>query len=179
MHYKRLAVHGNVNIVTTMRGKYKNFIDAFNDLYVIDQNNCWNWQGTISLGYGLMCINNKKIFAHRFSFSHFKHEIPKGMFICHHCDNPKCVNPEHLFCGTYLDNINDRHIKGRDPGFSPGAIKKGEEQGHSKLKEYQVLEIIRMIKEGNTNVELASVFNISRQTINSIRTGKNWKHIPR
>ena len=77
---------------------------------------CWEWQGTRNKsgkGYGHLKIKGRTVSAHRVSFSTFKHEIPKGMLVCHKCDNPTCINPEHLFLGTPKDNVLDRDIKGR------------------------------------------------------------------
>lgn len=80
------------------------------------ENGCWEWQGpVVSVGYGCFRIENKSVYAHRASWEIFKGEIPKGMLICHTCDNPKCVNPEHLFIGNHKDNYEDMKKKGRHP----------------------------------------------------------------
>lgn len=75
---------------------------------------CWLWDGPIVLkGYGCFSFKQKRRFAHRVSWELYKGSIPSGMLICHRCDIPSCVNPEHLFPGTYSDNINDMYAKGR------------------------------------------------------------------
>lgn len=75
---------------------------------------CWLWVGArTSAGYGHFYIGKLAIYAHRFSWQIINGEIPKGLLICHHCDNPPCVNPNHLFLGTLSDNARDSAAKGR------------------------------------------------------------------
>lgn len=75
---------------------------------------CWLWQGRVGThGYGMLSHNGKLTTAHRVSYVLKYGDIPSGMIVCHHCDVRRCVNPEHLFLGTHLDNMRDCVAKGR------------------------------------------------------------------
>lgn len=84
--------------------------------FVDKKNGCWNWKGDLQPnGYGITTCHEtyKRSQAHRISYKVFKGEIPKGMYVCHHCDNPKCINPDHLWVGTAKENMQDAKKKGR------------------------------------------------------------------
>lgn len=134
-------------------------------------NDCWEWAGCCKNGYGYFFIEGKMYLTHRVSFELFVSIIPKGLCVCHSCDNRKCVNPKHLFLGTYQDNIDDKVKKNRQ-SHNGGA--KGEENIHNKLKERQVYQIRELLNQGYTQQKIADMFEISRGDISHIKTGRNW-----
>jgi hypothetical protein len=103
---------------------------------------CWEWTASKqTYGYGKMWFNGRLECAHRISFILFKGEIPKGIFVCHVCDNPPCVNPEHLFLGTVGDNIRDMVKKGRHFRPKYNESKTHCPKGHPYSKDNTLVEV--------------------------------------
>ncbi|PUA19611.1 HNH endonuclease signature motif containing protein [Glaciimonas sp. PCH181] len=127
-------------------------------------------------GYVRFRENKKEIYAHRLSYRLSKGEIPKGFSICHHCDTPSCINPNHLFAGTHKQNMHDMAKKGRG-GYPPGigSLLIGERHGMARLKESDINPIR---KSALTNTELAKEYKVNRQTIRDVRQFITWKHVP-
>lgn len=129
---------------------------------------CWNWIGPLNEnGYGRISMNNKNTYIHRFIYQYFYSPIPENKpYVLHHCDNPKCCNPKHLYAGTQQDNINDMIKRNRS--------QMGEKCKWTKLTKEQVLEIRKSNKPQKV---MAKRFNISQTTISNIKNRKTWKHI--
>lgn len=129
---------------------------------------CWIWAGRIDhKGYGVLWNNGKHVKAHRLSWEFHNGAIPDKMSVCHHCDTPPCVNPDHLFIGLQADNVRDMDSKGRR-----GAAK-GSKHGRSILTEDQVLLVF---KDRRSDMLIAAELGVSKSTINAIRSGQNWGH---
>ncbi len=136
---------------------------------------CWTWTGSRSSkeGYGLFYLNgHQRTRAHRVSWELFhKEKIPIGMNVCHHCDNPGCINPSHLFIGTDLDNTLDMIAKGR---FKP---LRGSSNGRAKLRESDIPRIRELSSGGLSNVKIAGLFGVSPSAIDGVQRGIRWKHV--
>ncbi len=122
--YQRAGRRGAVRFMNgTWSTKRKRFYPSSDPLErfwskVIKTDTCWEWQGKPDIGgYGIFVIRSyERIRAHRFSWELYNRcPVPDGMFVCHHCDNPRCVRPDHLFIGTNQDNLRDASVKGRLP----------------------------------------------------------------
>ena len=125
-------------------------------------------RGRQASGYGYLWYQGVKWLAHRLSWKLAYGEIPEGMIVCHKCDNRVCINPEHLFVGTYSDNANDMVAKGRDPD------RRGEKGPRVKLSEAQAIEIMASAEPVKL---LASRYGVSRGTISQIKSGARWGHL--
>lgn len=126
-------------------------------------NGCWEWNGKNIDGYGYFYFKRKAVFTHRFSWTIFRGSIPSGMFVCHHCDNPICINPCHLFIGDAKLNNGDKERKGRQNYF-----------GNAKLSPSIALQIRQ--EQGSCR-ELAKKYNIGASQVSMIKRGLAWANV--
>jgi hypothetical protein len=143
--------------------------------YVKKTESCWEWTGPVNqYGYGRLNSNKAHKLAHRFAWEITHGPVPdvdigRGLFVCHHCDNRKCVNPDHLFLGTIQDNNYDRVAKGRWVS--------GEESGMSKLTNNDIRKIRKMRSRGLSQQKIADAFGVNQTNVSSILLGKTWAHV--
>lgn len=143
-------------------------------------NGCWNWLGakthTKTNGYGRIMINYRVRPAHRISFLVFKGPLDPDVCVLHKCDNPSCINPDHLFDGTKQDNVDDMIAKGR---FKYAKNRVGTNNPQAVLTPEQVLEIMTLAKSGlrPTAISKRLPFKASVGLISAIVTGKTWAHL--
>lgn len=135
---------------------------------------CWEWNGNkFTNGYGqanLVHNGKRNHLVHRLAYEHWHGDIPKGMVICHRCDNPPCMNPDHLFSGSHKQNTQDMVAKGRHG--------RGGRQPASKLTEQSVREARAAYATGKiTQDALARAYGVSQPTMSLVLRGKKWAHV--
>lgn len=132
---------------------------------------CWPWLGRLDkTGYGILWIKRRSLRAHRVSYEIHVGPIPDGLCVCHRCDNPSCVKPEHLFLGTHAENMADMVAKGR----SPNTRMFGTDNGRAKLAASDVLEIRLRASDGETKASIARDYPVGATTIHKILNGERW-----
>jgi hypothetical protein len=147
----------------------------FKEPFSIDQNGCWNWpRSCASSGYGQIVIRDetgkhKCTNAHRVSWEVHKGPIPYGLAVCHHCDNPPCCNPDHLYLATKKQNWDDMRERKRNPY--------GSRHGGARLNEEQVAVIKAKLASGKSQAHIGWEYGVAENTIGNIKRGKNWKHV--
>lgn len=169
MHYARMHKRGSLDLPPI-----KSNSERFNELFArAGDDECWLWRGgRNAAGYGQFYENGVHIpkMAHRISFMYFRGHVPRGLCVCHKCDNPPCVNPSHLFLGTNLDNARDSIKKGRN--------QHGDSHCHAKLTSAAVRRIRAEYKPRiNSQSMLARQYGCTQTAIFCVLNGKTWSHV--
>ena len=131
---------------------------------------CWEWTAHLDKrGYGRFGVSDGKgIGAHRYSYALHNGAFKKALYVCHKCDNPKCVNPEHLFLGTHQDNMDDMVRKGRQRSL------KGEESPSCKISQ----ETAQAVLDSElTYSQTAEKFGMTKSSVAAIKARRMWKHL--
>jgi len=166
--------------------------DFWKHVDIKSSNECWEWTGAKNkLGYGRVRYHQQNWKAHRLAWFLTNGNID-DLHVCHHCDNPSCCNPSHLFLGTAADNMRDCSEKGRHPRntthylpegdnhhsrLHPEVVARGEKNGAAVLTKEEVIEIRDKRKQGRTLQGLADEYSVAKGTIVFIVTRQTWKHI--
>jgi len=145
-------------------------LDRFKAKYSKQDTGCWEWGAAVTgSGYGGIKINGKMVGAHVAAYELFIGSVPEGLEIGHKCDNPLCVNPEHLEAITHQENMRqqkerDRHARGSRNVFA-------------KLTEASVIEIKRLLDADVSGKDVAELFNVQPSAVSKIKLGKTWRHV--
>lgn len=133
--------------------------------WTVTDTGCWDWNGPREVaGYGTAKIGGKTYKTHRLAYETWVAPIPDGKYILHSCDNPPCINPDHLRTGTQRENVRDREVRGRS--------------GRSKLTPRDVLAVRAAYLDRNvTQAMLAERYGVSIMTIGRVVRGESWSHV--
>jgi hypothetical protein len=169
-HYRALRLYGDPLGGVQKQHHGLTLRERF-DTYTKRADGCWEWLGYRDPnGYGRLNVGGRPILASRVSYLLHYGDVPGGKYVCHKCDNPPCVNPEHLFLGTQADNVADMQAKGRArkrglPGVSHHAAKLTDDR-------------VRAIRSSDaSDAALAKEFGVTRATIHAVRHRRTWTHV--
>jgi hypothetical protein len=143
------------------------------DIYkftTVSENGCWLWTRGRSKGYGTFFSEGKQLLAHRASYEYSVGPIPAGMHVCHRCDTPACINPDHLWLGSHHENMTDKTRKNR--GRTGPTAKAGV-----KFTDDHIIEMRKAYVAGERAAIIAERFGMKRSAINDIVNGRSWKHL--
>ena len=146
LHDKILVVHPVQDSITKIKSNFE-----------VQESGCWFWLGTLDkYGYGQIKVGKKTFKAHRYSYEIHYGPFDKTLHVCHHCDQPSCINPEHLFLGTAKDNAIDRANKGR------------QKESTKRLTMEKELEIMQTLQTGLSQQKTALQHNVHSRTVGRV-----------
>jgi hypothetical protein len=133
---------------------------------------CWIWLGTRDKNeYGQISVKRRNLHAHRVMFEQTYGALPGGLFACHTCDTPPCINPKHLFAGTPLENTADMFRKGR------AHRARGSEHGLAVYSLETILAIRAAVVSGEKQYDIAERFGVAQSHVSRIKRGQTWRHL--
>lgn len=167
MHYRRWRLYGDC---TVRHSIYDPDVRVRLDYYSEQRGTCREWVGArFESGYGLIRLAGRTRRAHRVSYEAAYGPIPDGLVVRHTCDNPPCINPEHLLLGTAKDNMADAVSRDR--------VARGERNAAHKVTEAQTREIRARAQAGATQQSIADDYGIHQTQVSRIVLGKSWKQV--
>ena len=136
----------------------------------VTESGCWLWVGSRSPGgYGRFNIDGRLHNANRVAWELWRGPISEGMCVCHKCDTPACVNPDHLFLGTHAENQRDKANKGRS------ADVRGSKHPLAKIVE---ADVVKIRADGRLHRQIAAEYGVSEPAVYKIKRGLTWGHVP-
>jgi hypothetical protein len=168
-HYRRYNKYGDP--LAGASAHYKSPEEAFLARSAPRESGCIEWTGSSDTkGYGQLRVDRKLIKAHRYAVERINGPIPSGMVVMHACDNPKCVNIDHLRVGSQKQNVHDMDLKGRRINKHP----KGETHKNAKLTDDDVRAIRR---DTRRQIDIAATYGVAQTVVSKIKLHQAWRHV--
>ncbi len=137
-------------------------LDTVADCVTVDARGCWNWAGTKNAnGYGVVQSGGRQMQAHRWHYTEVNGPLSARQYVCHKCDNPACINLDHLYVGTPEDNMRDMVMRDRC--------------AHARLAASDARAVIKLIASGFGVASIAAIFGVSEAAIYNIKAGRTWR----